>query len=80
MSKTRFVELEAEGESYVCEVLEIFEVGEKSYAFLMNVATEDLVMMHLIETDKGAVFRVIESDEEFDRVTSYAKAVLSGEC
>ena len=78
------ITLESEdGRSYSCRILGVFEFESKEYALLLNLGdggSEDenkegasTVIMQLIEKDDQAIFRTIESDEEFDRVVAYVK-------
>jgi hypothetical protein len=80
------ITLESEdGRSYACRILGVFEFDNKEYALLLNLGdgegeekNEDkdgasTVIMQLIEKDDQAIFRTIESDEEFDRVVAYVK-------
>jgi Protein of unknown function (DUF1292) len=82
------ITLESEdGRSYSCRILGVFEFDNKEYALLLNLGdgeTEEepkdtsvdsasTVIMQLIEQDDQAIFRTIESDEEFERVVAYVK-------
>lgn len=77
------ITLEGEdGHSYVCRILGLFEYDEKEYALLLNMGEvgqetneeePSTVVMQLITKDDQAVFRTIESDEEFDRVIAYVR-------
>ncbi len=81
------ITLESEdGRSYACRILGVFEFEEKEYALLLNLGDGEgeaepkddkdgasTVIMQLIEKDDQAIFRTIESDEEFERVVAYVK-------
>ncbi|HEY9789399.1 MAG TPA: DUF1292 domain-containing protein [Candidatus Obscuribacterales bacterium] len=82
------ITLESEdGRSYACRILGVFEFDNKEYALLLNLGDGEgeeeskdkdkdgasTVIMQLIEQDDQAIFRTIESDEEFDRVVAYVK-------
>jgi hypothetical protein len=79
------ITLESEdGRAYSCRILGVFEFDNKEYALLLNLGdgenTEEqdnqegsTVIMQLIEKDDQAIFRTIESDEEFERVVAYVK-------
>jgi hypothetical protein len=78
------ITLEAEdGRSYACRILGVFEFDNKEYALLLNLGDGETepdpkddtstVIMQLIEQDDQAIFRTIESDEEFERVVAYVK-------
>ena len=81
------ITLESEdGRSYACRILGVFEFDNKEYALLLNLGDGEqdaegaenkdgasTVIMQLIEKDDQAIFRTIESDEEFERVVAYVK-------
>jgi hypothetical protein len=78
------ITLESEdGRSYACRILGVFEFDNKEYALLLNLGDAEneqdnkdgasTVIMQLIEKDDQAIFRTIESDEEFERVVAYVK-------
>jgi len=78
------ITLESEdGRSYACRILGVFEFENKEYALLLNLGDGEseeegkdgasTVIMQLIEKDDQAIFRTIESDEEFERVVAYVK-------
>jgi uncharacterized protein YrzB (UPF0473 family) len=85
------ITLESEdGTSYACRILGVFEFEEKEYALLLNLGNSEnpqeqaeegkdasTVIMQLIEKDDQAIFRTIESDEEFERVVAYVKELAS---
>lgn len=78
------ITLESEdGRSYVCKILGVFNYESKEYALLLKLADgeedaegESTVIMQLIEKDDQAIFRTIESDEEFERVVAFVKDEL----
>jgi uncharacterized protein YrzB (UPF0473 family) len=79
------ITLESEdGRSYVCKILGVFNYEQKEYALLLKLADageedaegESTVIMQLIEKDDQAIFRTIESDEEFERVVAFVKDEL----
>jgi uncharacterized protein YrzB (UPF0473 family) len=83
------VTLEGEdGNSYSCQILDIFEFEQNEYALLLKVADtkpqengnkkedeedESLVIMRLIQRDDQSIFQTIESDEEFDKVVAHVE-------
>ena len=84
------ITLESEdGTSYACRILGVFEFEEKEYALLLNLGNSEnpqpdeetkdasTVIMQLIEKDDQAIFRTIESDEEFERVVAYVKELAT---
>lgn len=81
------ITLEGEdGHSYVCRILGLFEYEEKEYALLLNMGEvgqeqpdeePSTVVMQLITKDDQAVFRTIESDEEFNRVIEYVRKLAN---
>jgi hypothetical protein len=79
------ITLESEdGRAYVCKILGVFNYEEKEYALLLKLPAdgedeaegESTVIMQLIEKDDQAIFRTIESDEEFERVVAFVKDEL----
>jgi uncharacterized protein YrzB (UPF0473 family) len=79
------ITLESEdGRAYVCKILGVFNYESKEYALLLKMADggeedtdgESTVIMQLIEKDDQAIFRTIESDEEFERVVAFVKDEL----
>lgn len=82
------ITLESEdGRSYSCRILGVFEFDGKEYALLLNLGDSEnedenkdgtsTVIMQLIEKDDQAIFRTIESDEEFERVVAYVKELAT---
>lgn len=82
------ITLESEdGRSYSCRILGVFEFDGKEYALLLNLGDGETepdendgsstVIMQLIEKDDQAIFRTIESDEEFERVVQYVKELAT---
>lgn len=85
------ITLESEdGKSYACRILGVFDFEEKEYALLLNLGDAEnpgepdennkdasTVIMQLIEKDDQAIFRTIESDEEFERVVAYVKELAT---
>src|SRR5262245_19524245 len=78
-----------DGRQHACRVLTIFDFEEKEYALLQRVGEgdggggagtpgADVVLMQFIEQEGQPVFRTIESDDEFERVIAYVKAMASG--
>ncbi|HEY9785691.1 MAG TPA: DUF1292 domain-containing protein [Candidatus Obscuribacterales bacterium] len=75
------ITLEGEdGQSYTCQILDIFDFEEQEYALLLKMGgtQEDeeegaLVIMRLIQRDDQSIFQTIESDEEFDRVVAHVE-------
>jgi uncharacterized protein YrzB (UPF0473 family) len=85
------ITLESEdGKSYACRILGVFDFEGKEYALLLNMGDSEnpnqnaeenpdasTVIMQLIEKDDQAIFRTIESDEEFERVVAYVKELAT---
>jgi uncharacterized protein YrzB (UPF0473 family) len=80
------ITLESEdGRSYACRIIGVFEFDNKEYALLLklgnqeddedNKAESSTAIMQLIEKADQVIFRTIESDEEFERVVGYVKAL-----
>lgn len=83
----QLITLESEdGKSYVCRILGLFEFEEREYALLLNLGesgNEDeeeepsTVIMQIVQQGDQAVFRTIEDDAEFERVTAYVRELAS---
>jgi hypothetical protein len=82
------ITLESEdGRSYSCRILGVFEFDNKEYALLLNLGDGEseeenkegasTVIMQLIEKDDQAIFRTIESDEEFEKVVAFVKELAT---
>lgn len=82
------ITLEGEdGQSYTCQILDIFDFEEQEYALLLKMANDkdgapkseeddedgSLVIMRLIQRDDQSIFQTIESDEEFDKVVAHVE-------
>jgi uncharacterized protein YrzB (UPF0473 family) len=74
-----------DGQTYTCKILCVFEHENKEYALLQNMsevgseekADDSPVIMQLVQENDQAVFRVIEDDQEFDRVVEYIKQLAN---
>jgi uncharacterized protein YrzB (UPF0473 family) len=79
------ITLEGEdGNSYSCQLLNIFEFEGNDYALLLKLTEgkeppedEDgsLVIMRLIQRDDQSIFQTIESDEEFEKVVAHIEEI-----
>jgi uncharacterized protein YrzB (UPF0473 family) len=78
----QLITLEGEdGRSYVCRILGLFEFDEKQYALLLNLGEPgkegeeepSTVVMKFFARGGQAVFRIIEDDEEFDKVINFVR-------
>jgi uncharacterized protein YrzB (UPF0473 family) len=79
------IQLEGEdGNTYFCQILDIFEFDNQDYALLLKLADKDkqdsaeeeddgLVIMRLITRDEQSIFQTIESDEEFEKVVKHVE-------
>lgn len=80
------ITLEGEdGQSYTCQILDIFDFEDQEYALLLKMGGEkpeakaeddedgSLVIMRLIQRDDQSIFQTIESDEEFDKVVAHVE-------
>lgn len=85
-SEEAMITLEGEdGQSYTCQILDIFDFEEQEYALLLKMGGEkgeskaddeddgSLVIMRLIQRDDQSIFQTIESDEEFDKVVAHVE-------
>lgn len=70
-----------DGHSYVCRILGLFEFDEKQYALLLNLGEPGkegereptTVVMKFFARGGQAVFRIIEDDEEYDKVINFVR-------
>jgi uncharacterized protein YrzB (UPF0473 family) len=79
------ITLEGEdGNSYSCQLLNIFEFEGQDYALLLKLGEDkeqaededgSLVIMRLIQRDDQSIFQTIESDEEFERVVAHIEEI-----
>jgi uncharacterized protein YrzB (UPF0473 family) len=81
-NESALVTLQGEdGQSYPCQLLDLFEFNDKSYALLLRSGEADdegsLVIMQLVEKEGQTLFRTIESDEEFERVVAFLQAAVN---
>ncbi len=76
------ITLEGEdGHSYVCRILGLFEFDEKQYALLLNLGEPgkegeeepSTVVMKFFARSGQAVFRIIEDDEEYEKVINFVR-------
>ena len=63
-----------------CEVYDIVEFEEKTYALLLPVNDEseeepELIVLEYIEEGEECFFQNIEDDDEFDRVCEYIESL-----
>jgi hypothetical protein len=75
-----------DGQSYACQVLDIFDFENKNYALLLNLGdqkedTKDedkgsIVIMRLMQKDDQSIFQTIEDEEEFDRVVAHVEEMV----
>ena len=66
-----------DGNSYPCELLDIFEFEDTEYALLLPVDKDGLVVMRLVQRDNQTIFQTIESDDEYNRVVAYLEEMAS---
>jgi len=77
MNEDEVIELEgADGSTFQCQLLDLYKYGEKEYGMLLNLETQDLVLMEFIERGDSGSFRSIEDDAEFEAVSEYIKALI----
>ena len=87
MNENELITLQGEdGVEHVCRVLGVFEFEEREYALLLDMGEPgeepadeepDAVLMRLVEQDGEAVFRAIEDDQEFQRVSAHVKELAA---
>jgi len=54
-----------DGGKLECDVVDIFEIGEKSYIALLPVNSETVILYGFTENDQGPQLRNIEDDDEY---------------
>lgn len=66
------------GHEYSCEILDIFEFDGQEYGLLLKLGDESsTVLMRLVTRGEDAVFRTIEDDAEFERVTAFIRELAN---
>ena len=75
-----YVELsDEEGNLTKCEVYDIVEFEEKTYALLLPVEENDedpeLIVLEYIEEGEDCYFQNIDDEDEFDRVCEYIQSL-----
>jgi uncharacterized protein YrzB (UPF0473 family) len=75
-----------DGNSYSCQILDIFEFEEQEYALLLNLGESksdegddeqgSIVIMRLTQKDEQSIFQTIESEEEFERVVAHVEDMV----
>jgi uncharacterized protein YrzB (UPF0473 family) len=75
-----------DGAEHRCRVLGVFEFEARDYALLLDLGVIDededdnepeTVLMRLVEQNGEAVFRTIDDDAEFRRVSTYIRQLAS---
>jgi uncharacterized protein YrzB (UPF0473 family) len=84
------VKLEGDdGHEYECQLLQVFQFEGKEYVLLYHEGEEgqeeseseeddkdSFVIMQVIEDGDQAIFRTIESEEEFEKVVQFAENLI----
>lgn len=76
-----YVELtDEEGKVTKCEIYDVVDFEEKTYAILMPLEADseedgELIVMEYVEEDEDGFFQNIEDDEEFERVCDYIESL-----
>jgi len=77
-----FVEIcDEEGNVTKCEVYDVVDFEEKTYALLLPIEEEsededgELIVMEYIEEGDDVYFQNIENEEEFDKVCEYIRTL-----
>ena len=80
--ETNVVELvQEDGTVTKCEVYDIFELDEKSYALLMPLEDEneeesDLIVLEYVEEGEDVYFQNIDDEDEFNKVCEYVEEMM----
>ena len=76
-----FVEIvDEEGNVTICEVYDVIDFEEKTYAMLLPIEDEDsdepeLIVLEYIEEGDEVYFQNIEDEDEFNRVCEYIESL-----
>ncbi len=76
-----FVELcDEEGNVTKCEVYDVVDFEEKTYALLLpledeNVDDPELILLEYVEEGEDGYFQNIDDEEEFERVSEYIESL-----
>ena len=76
-----YVELaDEEGNLTKCEVYDVVDFEEKTYALLLPIEDEseedpELIVLEYIEEGEEGYFQNIDDEEEFDRVCEYIESL-----
>ena len=76
-----FVELcEEEGNVTKCEVYDVVDFEEKTYALLLPLEEEssedpELILLEYIEEGEEGFFQNIDDEDEFERVSAYIESL-----
>ena len=76
-----FVELcDEEGNVTKCEVYDVIDFEEKTYALLLPLEDEneedpELILLEYIEEGEEGYFQNIDDEEEFERVSEYIESL-----
>ncbi len=75
-----------DGNSYSCQILEIFEFENQEYALLLsltdpqtgekNEEQDSIVIMRLTQKDEQSIFQTIDNDAEFERVVAHVEDMV----
>jgi uncharacterized protein YrzB (UPF0473 family) len=78
----QFVEIYVEnGETEKCEVYDVIDFENKTYALLLPISEEDnedaevIVMEYVEDDDNDGYFQTIDDEEEFKRVCDYIQSL-----
>ena len=77
-----FVELcDEEGVVTKCEVYDVIDFEEKTYALLLPIEENseeepELILLEYIEEGEEGFFQNIEDEEEFERVSEYYESLV----
>lgn len=77
-----FVELcDEEGVVTKCEVYDVIDFEEKTYALLLPIEENseeepELILLEYIEEGEEGFFQNIDDDEEFERVSEYYESLV----
>ena len=76
-----YVELcDEEGNVTKCEVYDVIDFEEKTYALLLPLDDEneddpELILLEYVEEGEEGYFQNIDDEEEFDRVSEYIESL-----
>jgi len=67
------------GEEIVCNILGVFDAEDKSYVALLQIDSEEVVLLRHIEGVDGSMLEPIEDDDEYEKVAAVFEEIFVDE-